>query len=60
MIGMKIGRKDTRDEGNEMIMNTMGRRNSLESVKNSLMFREDGFEVRMHRGCLRGLNGMEL
>jgi hypothetical protein len=43
-----------------MIMNTTGRRESLGSVKNHLMFREDGLEVLWHRGCLSGLYGMEL
>jgi hypothetical protein len=28
--------------------------------KTNLMFRDDGLEVRMHRGCLSGMNGMEL
>jgi hypothetical protein len=58
MIGMNIGRKDTRYEGNGMIMNTTRRRNSIGSGKNSLMFGEDGLEVRMHIWCLSGLNGM--
>jgi hypothetical protein len=43
-----------------MIMNTMGRGNSLESGNNSFMFGDDGLEVRMHEGCLSGMNGMEL
>jgi hypothetical protein len=60
MIGMSIGRKNTMDEGNGMIMNTTGRRKSLGSGNNSLMFREVGLEFRMHRGCLNGLNRMEL
>jgi hypothetical protein len=59
-IGTDIGRKDAGDKGNGMIMNTMGRRESLGSEKNNLMFREDGLEVLRHRGCLSGLNGMEL
>jgi hypothetical protein len=45
MIGTYIGRKDSRDNGNGMIMNTMGRRESLGSVKDHLMLREDGLEV---------------
>jgi hypothetical protein len=45
-IGMNIGRKAARDKGNGMIMKTMGRRKSLGSGKNSLMFGEDGLEVR--------------
>jgi hypothetical protein len=34
MIGMDIGRKDSWDKGNGMIMNTTGRRESLGSGKN--------------------------
>ena len=60
MIGMNIGRKDVGDKCNGMIMNTTRRRMSLESGKNDLMFGEDGLEVLRHRGCLNGLNGMEL
>jgi hypothetical protein len=60
MIGMNIGRKVVRDIGNGMIMNTMGRRVSLGSGKNRLMFGEDGLEVRRHKGCFSGVNGMEL
>ena len=60
MIGTNIGREVSEDKGNGMIMNTMGRRESLGSGKNHLMFREDGLEVLWHRGCLSGLNGMEL
>jgi hypothetical protein len=59
-IGMDIGRKNSGDKGNGMIMNTTGWRESLGSGKNHLMFREDGLEVLRHRGCLSGLNGMEL
>jgi hypothetical protein len=33
MIGMDIGRKASHDKGNGMIMNTMGRRESLRSGK---------------------------
>jgi hypothetical protein len=43
-----------------MIMNTMGRGNSMGSGKNSLVFGEDQLEVTMHRGCLNCLNRMEL
>ena len=60
MIGMNIGRKDARVTGNGMIMNTTGRRKSLGSGKNNLMFGEDGLEIRRHIGCLSGMNGMEL
>jgi hypothetical protein len=59
-IGMNIGRKAVGDKGNGMIMNTMGRRKSLGSGKNNLMFGEDGLEVLHNRGCLSGMNGMEL
>ena len=60
MIGMDIGMKASWDKGNGMIMNTMGRRESVGSGKNHLMFREDGLEVLWHRGCLSCLYGMEL
>jgi len=43
-----------------MIMNTIGRRESLGGGKNHFMFREDGLEVLQHRGCLSFLYGMEL
>jgi hypothetical protein len=45
MIGTDIGRKDAYDKGNGIIMNTMGRRESLGIVKNHFMFREDGLKV---------------
>jgi hypothetical protein len=60
MIGMDIGRKDSLDKGNGMIMNTTGRRESMGSGKNHFMFREDGLEVLQHKGCLSCLYGMEL
>ena len=60
LIGMNIGRKVVGYEGNGMIMNTMRNRKSLGSGKTHLMFREDVLEVLRHRGCLSGLNGMEL
>jgi hypothetical protein len=44
-IGMNIRRKDSGDEGNVIIMNTMGKRKSLGSGKNNLMFGEDGLEI---------------
>ena len=47
-------------QGDGMIMNTIGRRKSLGSGKNHLIFREDGLEVLQHRGCLNCLYGMEL
>jgi hypothetical protein len=43
-----------------MIMNTTGRRESLGTGKNHLIFREDGLEVLRHRGHLSFLYGMEL
>jgi hypothetical protein len=43
-----------------MIMNTTERGKSMGSGKNELVFGEDILEVRMHRGCLDCLNGMEL
>jgi hypothetical protein len=60
MIGTDIGQKDSWGKGNGMIMNTTGRRKTLGSGKNHLMFREDGLEVLQHRGCLSCLYGMEL
>jgi hypothetical protein len=60
MIGTDIGRKDSWDKGNGMIMKTTGKRESLGSGKNHLMFREDGLEVLWHRGCPSCLYGMEL
>jgi hypothetical protein len=60
MIGTDIGRKASWDKGNGMIMNTTGRRESLGSGKNHLMFREDGLEVLRHKGCLSCFYGMEL
>jgi hypothetical protein len=60
MIGTDIGRKVSWDKGNGMIMNTTRRRESLGTGKNHLMFREDGLEVLHHKGCLGGLDGMEL
>jgi hypothetical protein len=60
MIGTYIGRKASWGKGNGIVMNTMGRRESLGSEKNHLIFREDGLEVLWHRGCLSCLYGMEL
>jgi hypothetical protein len=60
MIGTNIGRKVVEGKGNGIIMNSMRRRKSLESGKNNLMYREDGLEVLRYRGCLSGMNGMEL
>jgi hypothetical protein len=58
-IGTNIGRKDSWDKGNGMIMNTTRRGKSLGSGKNHLMFREDGLEVLWHRWYLSCLYGME-
>jgi hypothetical protein len=60
MIGTNNKRKATKDKGNGIIMNTMRRNNSLGSGKKNLIFGEDGLEVPQHRGCLSGMNGMEL
>jgi hypothetical protein len=53
-------RKNSMNKGNGMIMNKTKRRNDLRGVKNFLMFGKDTLEVRMHRGCLDGLNRMKL
>jgi hypothetical protein len=60
MIRENIGRKTSQDYRSGMIMNTMGRGKSMGSGKTRLVFGEDRLEVRMHRGCLNCLNGMEL
>jgi hypothetical protein len=60
MIGMDIGRKANEDKGNGMIMKTTGRRESLGSGKNNLMFGENELEVLRHIKCLNGLDAMEL
>jgi hypothetical protein len=60
MIRANIGRKTVKNKGNGMIMNTTRRRKSLRGGKNNLMFGKDILEVRMHIGCLNGLNRMEL
>jgi hypothetical protein len=59
-IRENIGRNIVENKGNVMIMNTAGRGNSLRSGNNNLVFGDDRLEVRMHRGCLNYLNGMEL
>jgi hypothetical protein len=59
-IWMDIGRKASGYKGNGMIMNTTGRRESLGSGKDQLMFRKDGLEVLRDQGCLYCLYGMEL
>jgi hypothetical protein len=60
MIQIDIGRKAFGYKGNGMIMNTMGRRESLGSGKYQLMFRKDGLDVFWDRGSRFGLYGMEL
>jgi hypothetical protein len=57
---MDIGRKASRYKGNGMIMNTVGRRESLGSGKYHFMFRKEGLEVMRYRGCLHSLYGMDL
>jgi hypothetical protein len=59
-IQTDIGRKDYGYKGNGMIMNTIGRRESLGSGKDQLMFIKDGLEVLRDQGCLCCLYGMEL
>jgi hypothetical protein len=59
-IRENIGRKNAMNKGNGMIMNKMKRRKDLRGVKNILMFGKDTLEVKMHKGCLDGLNRMEL
>ena len=48
------------DKGNGMIMDTAGRRESLGSGKDCLMFRKEGLEVLGHGWDLCGLYGVEL
>jgi hypothetical protein len=60
MIRVNIGRRIVWDERNGMIMNTRGRRNSLESGKNIFVYGDDKLEVKIHQGCLNCLNRMEL
>jgi hypothetical protein len=59
-IRTDIGRKASGYKGNGKIMNIVGRRESLESLKYHFMFRKEGLEVFQHRGCLCCLYGMEL
>jgi hypothetical protein len=60
MIRKNNRRKIFRNKGKGMIMNTIGRGDSLRSGKNNLVFGDDRLEVRMHGECLNYLNGMEL
>jgi hypothetical protein len=55
-----IGRKNTLYERDGMIMDSMGRRNFFGSVKKNLVVEEDRLEIKMHRGCLDILNGVDL
>jgi hypothetical protein len=59
-IRVNIGRKTARNKGNGMIMNITRRRKSLRGGKSIWMCGKDSLEVRMHRGCINGLNRMEL
>jgi hypothetical protein len=59
-IRANIGRKTSWYKRNGMIMGTMGRGNSMGSVKNRLVFGEYRLKVRVHRGCVNDVNGMEL
>jgi hypothetical protein len=43
-----------------MIMGTTGRGDSMESVGDSLISREYRLEVKVQKGCLNDMNGMEL
>jgi hypothetical protein len=60
MIKTDIGRKDFEYKGNGMIMNNTGRRESLGSGKDHLMFIKDGLEVLQYREYLCCFYGMEL
>jgi hypothetical protein len=55
-----VGRKASGDKGNGMIMDTAGRRESLGSGEDYLMFSQEGLEVLGHGWDLCCLNGMEL
>jgi hypothetical protein len=43
-----------------MIMDATGRVKCLWSGKNNLVSREERLEVRLQRGCINNLNGVEL
>jgi hypothetical protein len=43
-----------------MIMGAARRGKSMWTIKNSLVLGENRLEVRVHRGCLNGMNLMEL
>ena len=57
---MYIVGKSSWDKGNGMIMDTTGRRESLGSGKDCLMFRKEGLEVLGNGWDLCGLYGVEL
>jgi hypothetical protein len=59
-IGTYVGGKASWDKGNGMIMDTTGRRESLGSGEDYLMFRKEGLEVLRHGWDLCGLYGVEL
>jgi hypothetical protein len=59
-IWMYIGGKASWDKENGMIMDTVGRSESLGSGKYRLMFRKEGLEVLGHWWGLCGLYGVEL
>jgi hypothetical protein len=62
MMRMNIGRENTKDKGNGMIMGVMIRGNFLWVVKNIFVFGEKRLYLRMNssRGGLNGLNGIQL
>jgi hypothetical protein len=59
-IRENIGRKNSRNKGYGVIMNTKRRRKSMRSGKNILMFGNNSLETMMHKCCLNCLNRMEL
>jgi hypothetical protein len=59
-IRTNIGRRTSKYQGNGMIMVTMGRGNSMGSVKDSLVSGKYRLEVKVHRGILNDGNGIEL
>jgi hypothetical protein len=60
MIRVNIGRKTSPELEEWNDHEHCGKGKSMGSGKNSLVFGEDRLEVRMHKGCLNCLNGMEL
>jgi hypothetical protein len=55
-----VGGKASWDKGNGMTMDATGRRKSLGSGEDCLIFSQEGLEVLGHGWDLCGLNGMEL